>query len=207
MGKNYIIYNFYNKKIEWDQVPVLNIEEFPWYTGGEKQATRVQCAVKQDILYMKVDSIDKYIRADACKNNEPVYQDSCFEWFVTPFNKKGGAYFNIEISCNGTIYMAYRDNTKDKTMASDEILEQIKIVSCMHTTYWKLDIRIPLKVLEMMQESKIDKETWYGNFYRCGGKEDDQYACWQPLQAEKPNFHLPGQFGKLIICEYKSASN
>jgi len=203
MEKTYSIYNFYNEEIDWEHVPILNIEEFPWYIRGEKQLTRVQCAIKQEILQMKIHSEDKYIRADACKNNEPVYQDSCFECFVTPSNKRGEAYFNIEISCNGTIYMAYRDNTNDKIMASDEILEQIEIVSVIHPTYWKLHVRIPLKSLEMMSSTKVDRETWYGNFYRCGGKEDDQYACWQALQAEKPNFHLPSQFGKLEICEYK----
>ncbi|MDF2612242.1 MAG: hypothetical protein K0S71_28 [Clostridia bacterium] len=203
MEKNYVIYNFGDEKIEWERTPVLRIDEFPWYTAGEKQVTKVKCAIRADVLNIKVQSIDKYIRQEASKNNEPVYHDSCFEWFVTPVNKKGEAYFNIEISCNGTIYMAYRDNTKDRVLASQAILDQIKITSSIQKASWELDICIPIKVLEMMMRGKADRDIWYGNFYRCGGSEDEQYACWQAIDAKKPNFHLPTQFGKMIICEYK----
>ncbi|WP_069998336.1 carbohydrate-binding family 9-like protein [Cellulosilyticum sp. I15G10I2] len=199
MEKQAIIYDFQSEPVNWAQVPKLKIEEYPWYTGGEKQPTTVQCAISQGVIHIKTHSIDHNIRAEAKVTNEAVCEDSCFEWFVTPVNKKGESYFNIEVSCNGTIYMAYRDNTKDKKFAPKELIDQIKIHSELHETYWTLDLAIPLSVLETMQEAPIDKEVWYANFYRCGGKQDQQYACWNAITAPRPNFHLPNQFGKFII--------
>ncbi len=201
MEKEYILYDFTDKVIEWEKVPTLRIEEFPWYSTGEKQQTAVQCAIREDVLHIKVYSEDKNIRAEAKVNNEAVYEDSCFEWFVTPVNQKGEDYFNIEVSCNGTIYMAYRDNTEGKRFASNELLSQIKIQSAVNESSWMLDLAIPLGILETMQGKPIDQETWYANFYRCGGLRDQQYACWNPLQYQRPNFHLPQQFGKLIISK------
>ena len=40
----------------------------------------------------------------------------------------------------------------------------------------------------------------YANFYKCGDKTvHPHYACWNPVGGEKPNFHQPQSFGKLIL--------
>jgi len=41
--------------------------------------------------------------------------------------------------------------------------------------------------------------VWRANFYRCGGKTDTQYACWNPIGCEKPDFHRPEFFGDLTF--------
>lgn len=201
MEKQYIIYDFQDKIIDWKKTPKLKIEEFPWYSKGEKQLTTVQCAIRQDVLHIKTYSIDRNIRAEVKINNEAVYEDSCFECFITPTDKKGESYFNIEVSCNGTIYMAYRDNTQKKVLISKALIDQIQILSDIQKSYWTLDLCIPLDILETMRKAPIDKETWYANFYRCGGKEDQQYACWNAIVAQKPDFHQPNQFGKVTISK------
>jgi hypothetical protein len=35
--------------------------------------------------------------------------------------------------------------------------------------------------------------------HRCGGKTNRQYSQWAPSQTEKPNFHRPEDFGKVIL--------
>ncbi|MDF2596178.1 MAG: hypothetical protein K0R69_2519 [Clostridia bacterium] len=199
MEKQYEIYDFGREAIDWHQIEAIQIDCFPWYKKGDKQMTTVKCAIERDIFHMKVYAEDCHIRSDVYENNTPVYEDSCFEWFVTPTAKKGESYFNIEISCNGTIYMAYRDNTSGKIMAPKEVQDSIKIQSDIGRDHWTLEIGIPIWVFESMGKEPADKSFWYGNFYRCGGKEDDQYACWQPIEAPVPNFHVPDQFGKLIL--------
>lgn len=201
MEKYYIVYDFQESQINWEQVPKLKLEEFPWYREGEKQLTTVQCAIREEGLHIKTYSMDRNIRAEVKTNNEAVYEDSCFEWFVTPIGKKGDDYFNIEVSCNGTIYIAYRDNTEGRILASKELIDQIKIQSAIYEDHWTLELCIPFTVLESMQKAPIDRQIWYANFYRCGGKKDQQYACWNAIVAEEPDFHQPSQFGKLIICK------
>ena len=38
---------------------------------------------------------------------------------------------------------------------------------------------------------------WTGNFYRCGGQTNQQYACWHELPGANPNFHQPNHFGNI----------
>ena len=40
-------------------------------------------------------------------------------------------------------------------------------------------------------------DAWKGNFYRCGGKTDPQFACWSPIEFPRPDFHRPEFFGEL----------
>ncbi|NLI89265.1 MAG: hypothetical protein GX366_02495 [Epulopiscium sp.] len=206
--KEWIIKDYKDTAVDWAKVPALEINEYPWYEGGLKQETKAQLAIYQDRIYIHAKAQDKYIRHDAKELNDPVYEDSCFEFFVTPWDHKSQSYFNIEINCMGVLYMAYKDGKGGKKMISKEQSRQISIKSSLKESKdidkesgWELEIIIPIGLLEEISEKEIKKDVWYGNFYRCGGKEDDQYASWNPIEFEKPSFHQPMQFGRLIIQE------
>ena len=40
-------------------------------------------------------------------------------------------------------------------------------------------------------------DLWLANLYRCGGKTDPQYACWNPIDLPHPDFHCLKFFGEL----------
>lgn len=204
--KQWEIKDYKGKAINWDKVPALQIDQYPWYEAGLKQETSVQIAISEDEIHIYAKAEDKHIKCQAKELNDPVYADSCFEFFVTPWDEKDGAYFNIEMSCIGVLYMAYKDGKGGKTYITKEQAKQVVIESSLKNCKdikgelgWELKIIIPLSILEEISEHEIKKDIWYGNFYRCGGEVDDQYATWSLVEFEKPNFHLPMQFGKLII--------
>lgn len=205
--KKYIVYDYEKEPINWEEVPYIMIQEFPWYKEGVKQDTKVQMAISNDTIYIHMWAEDQYIRATAKNLNDPVYEDSCFEFFITPWNEKSKEYFNIEINCIGTLYMAYRDRTEERQLISDELAKFIKIDSSLSKGNlegekdWSLQISIPLQVLKEIAGKNIADDKWYGNFYRCGGLEDDQYGCWNPIEFPYPNYHQPEQFGELIIIK------
>ena len=39
--------------------------------------------------------------------------------------------------------------------------------------------------------------TWRCNFYRCGGKTDQQFAVWNVVTNPYPDYHRPEFFGTL----------
>ncbi len=205
--KTYTIEEFKNE-INWDMIEPLTIDEFPWYTSGLKQNTFVKIALKDHVLYLKVKAIDCHSSAEILEENGSVYLDSCFEFFLTPEHKLSESYINFEINCVGNLYLAVRCD-KGKRRGNSEEIAQVKIQSSLpykrvkeasdQDDYWTLDIQIPLAFLEEFYGKKIDSDYWYGNFYRIGGRTDDQYGCWQPLVCEKPNFHLPLQFGRIAL--------
>lgn len=203
------IKDFKTRPVNWDQVPSFEISEYPWYEKGLKQKTAAQIAVSGHRIYLYAKAQDKHIRARAQRLNDPVHEDSCFEFFITPWNEKSKAYFNIEINCMGTLYMAYRDEDGKKTMISQEQFGQMSIESSLKgvkdikkETSWELKVMIPISLLEELSGREIKKDLWYGNFYRCGGEEDDQYAAWNPVKTPEPNYHQPMQFGKLRLVKW-----
>jgi hypothetical protein len=42
--------------------------------------------------------------------------------------------------------------------------------------------------------------TLCANFYKCGDELSvPHYISWAPIEAEKPNFHRPDCFGKMVL--------
>ena len=40
-----------------------------------------------------------------------------------------------------------------------------------------------------------------GNFYKCAsGSSQPHYLSWNPINTEKPDFHRPDFFGKIIFA-------
>lgn len=204
--KEWTIKDYQDKPINWDELPSLTIDEYPWYVEGLKQDTSVKIAIANDEIHIWAKAQDKHIRAKSQNLNDPVYIDSCFEFFVTPWGEKSGKYLNMEVSCKGVLYMAYQDGKGGKVHITEQQAQLVSIQSTLEGVEnvqevedWELKIILPIAVLEELSGEKIEKDLWYGNFYRCGGEIDDQYAAWNSLEFEKPNYHLPMQFGKLII--------
>lgn len=206
--KQWEIKDYKNETVNWGEVPSLTIDAYPWYEKGLKQKTSVQIAISNDNIYLYAKAEDKHIRSTAQKLMDPVYEDSCFEFFISPWDPKSMAYFNIEINCMGILYMVYHGTGDEKRAISEEQSKLINIESSLkdvndlkEETGWELKVIVPISLLGEMSGKEIKKDVWHGNFYRCGGEVDDQYAAWNPLEFEKPNYHLPMQFGKLIINE------
>ncbi len=207
--KEWAIKDYKNKQVDWRELASLTIDNYPWYEKGLKQTTEVKIAISKDSIHIYVKAQDKHICARAKKLMDPVHEDSCFEFFVTPWDQRSTSYFNIEMNCMGVLYMAYHDGSSGedvKTFISKDQAKAITIESSLKDVKdikaekgWELNIILPISLLEEMSGKEIKKDVWYGNFYRCGGEVDDQYAAWSPLEFEKPNYHLPMQFGKLII--------
>ena len=171
--KEWTIYDYKDGEINWKEVPHLTINEYPWYTKGDKQNTTVQIAIIQNNIHIHAKADDKYIRATAEKLNDPVHEDSCFEFFVTPWDQKSEAYFNIEVNCMGTLYMAYHPNKNEKTRITQEQAKGLTVESSLkdskslkENTQWELNVVVPIALLEEMANKEIRKDTWYGNFYR-----------------------------------------
>ena len=49
---------------------------------------------------------DQYVRCTHRTYGDPVYRDSCVEFFIQP--KPGRGYFNFEFNCGGAFLCNYR---------------------------------------------------------------------------------------------------
>jgi len=75
-------------------------------------------------------------------------------------------------------------------------------VSCITPEKWILQYEVPFSLIEKYFGSV--GSCLHANFYKCGDKTvHPHYACWNPVGGEKPNFHQPESFGKLILLSGK----
>ncbi len=195
-------------EIDWKSITPFNITNYPWYKSGLKQETIVKIVRTTENLYINVLAKDVHSSAVVLDPNGGVYTDSCFEFFVTPEQDISEYYINIEINCIGTLYLAVKNATGKRRANLSELkqvcirtsLEKGVVKTLMHNDIsWSLFIEIPLTFLESFWGKSINSKKWQGNFYRCGGKIEDQYATWSPINFDTPNFHLPNFFSAIVF--------
>lgn len=195
------------KKVNWDNITPLIINQYPWYEEGLKQDTHVKLAKTDEALYIRVKAFDVHSSGEILEENGPVYQDSCFEFFFRPEQVINDYYINLEVNCIGTVYLAVQ-NAKGKRCATPEEIKQIAVRTSLEfgkkketneaDCMWILDIELSFEWIRNLYGS-LNLDVWHGNFYRCGGAIDRQYAVWNPVIALEPDFHQPKQFGRLIF--------
>ncbi len=194
------------REIQLDSIEPLTINDYPWYEGGFRQGTRVKLMYDDEALCIHVEAEDCHSSASVLSDNGPVYLDSCFEFFFTPESQLKTSYINLEINCIGSVYLAVRDSN-DKRRATSEEIGRIRVETSLEQGVkkspdskdhqWSLDIKLPFDFIQSFYKEEISRKRWYCNFYRCGGVIDDQYAVWNKVMTEGPDFHQPMQFGQL----------
>lgn len=196
-----------SSSLNWQDVPFLNIDTFPWYESGAKQNTQVQLAYDEHALFIRVVAEDKHSFAQQTKlNHMLICEDSCVEFFFSPSGVLGSDYINLEVNCCGTLHIAKGQNRhsrqflplalsalieRDTTIKSPVKIETSKDIS------WGVEITLPFKVIEEFTGESVNLDKWYANFYRCGGRKEPQFAVWNNIDVSEPDYHRPESFGEL----------
>lgn len=207
--QQYTIEKTNNNKPDWQAVKQLNIENYPWYESGAKQNTQLKLIANNDTLFIQIIAQDNYSFAKQTElNHMLICEDSCVEFFFSPSGVLGSSYVNLEVNCCGTLHLAYgtaRDNRKFISL-DDASLIHCKAsinspVKIEHTTdsEWSVEIALPFAVIERLTGEAINKNTWFANFYRCGGRTEQQYAVWNNINVSEADYHRPEHFGQLIF--------
>lgn len=146
-----------------------------------------------------------YLKAANYTDNSPVSQDSCVEFFVSPHCDE--RYWNFEFNCIGAINASTRTERPNPRRLSTEELAQVgRMASCGTRPFeeieglftWDLLVEIPLSLIDLKFEGKPIEIR--GNFFKCAsGTSLPHYLSWAPIHTERPDFHQPQFFGKIIL--------
>jgi hypothetical protein len=193
----------------WAGAERLSIDEYPWYRSGQKQGTDVALLYDAEALYALFVCEDRHISAAETRPNGNVYLDSCVELFAMPAPDGDGGYFNFEANCCGTAHLGFGPARQGRRLADEPVLRRIRVATSVATPIksestrddgWWLAARLPFAAISEFAGFPVAPEPqarWRANFYRCGGKTDPQYACWNTIRWERPDFHRPEFFGEL----------
>lgn len=194
---------YLDSNLEHEVIDCVNWrEEFPY-----KPYTSFVIAVSSTRLYVFYSVISKDLRAMNTVDLSPVAEDSCVEFFMqVPGTDE---YWNFEFNCIGTLNASHRvDRLNPTRLTPEELLSIERYASCgtelieeqEGTNCWDLTVSIPLKLVGLDVDNLPDYIK--GNFCKCAGKTTHRhYVSWNPIDAEKPDFHRPDCFGKLWFKE------
>jgi len=182
-----------------DGVEKNEISNVPWLQFSYKPDCAFAIAHSGDCIFLKFFVVEKSVKARYNQPNDPVYQDSCVEFFIS-FN--GTEYYNFEFNAIGTCYLAHGVPGNGRVLADIKVIEKIKtgfkIESYTDGVKWELTAVIPVETFNYNNLQNLGSINATANFYKCGDELPvPHFITWAPVEAEKPNFHLPQFFGNI----------
>lgn len=194
----------------WGKTPVLEIDYFRPESSSHRPQTRAKLLYGLEGLYGLYRVKDRYVRCVHRRYQDPVYKDSCVEFFVQPCRDRG--YFNFEFNCGGTMLASYVVDPKRTENGFTDFTrlrkDDVRHVKVFHTQAkiiepeipapitWFIEFYIPYTLMEKyVGPLEIKPGTiWRGNLYKCADDTSHpHWASWRPVDAL--DFHLPACFG------------
>ncbi len=146
-----------------------------------------------------------FLRAENYEDLSPVSQDSCVEFFVS--SDCNSKYWNFEYNCIGTLNASVRsERNNPRRLTADERSRIMRYASCGSRPFkelegmfsWNLLTAIPLDIIGVEYKGQPIEMT--GNFYKCASATSmPHYLSWNPIDSEKPDFHRPDCFGRIVL--------
>jgi hypothetical protein len=176
----------------------------PWPGYGYKPDANFTMAYGNDCVFIKYYVSEKCVRAIYSQPNEPVYKDSCVEFFVCFGNEN--EYYNFEFNCAGACLAGFGAHRENRRLLPEPVIRmirqqvQIKAVNNKGegNIAWELTLMIPLDAFYYHSFAALNGRQCRANFYKCGDElPDPHFLAWNDIKSAEPNFHLPGFFGKM----------
>ena len=195
----------------WNSIPQVAIECYPWDENHYRPKTYARVFYTDTHFHIKFVTHENEVRAVNTKTNEPVYQDSCVEFFVNPNPEKDNRYMNFETNCIGTMLLGIGKDRNGRTLVTDQKdYESFGIKTSINPgeaenfkgEWWSIEYKIPYTFIEKIY-GKVDftsGKKMNANFYKCGDcTKYPHYGSWNEITAPNPDFHRPEFFGDLIL--------
>lgn len=204
MSENTPLYRIpIRETVDFTDVPRAEIACYRWTEGYTPKAYAQLIYVKDLGFALHMEAFESDPKAEYTVYNQPVYKDSCLEFFVN-FNPEQPRYINFEMNSNGAFLCALRTDRKNKTPIH-EILSDLPAVNAKrYDDRWTVDVFFTLSQIETLfgKTTFAVGDTFRGNFYKCG---DDtpipHFGMWSPIAADQADFHRPEYFGTFVIEE------
>ncbi|MCF7791756.1 MAG: hypothetical protein K9M56_07140 [Victivallales bacterium] len=194
----------------WKNADEFCISNWPWHKNEAYTPPIVsgKALYSNNRLYIKFKVKENFTKAVNTCYQDMVCRDSCVEFFVMCNNKE---YFNFEVNAIGTLLLCFGKDRHNRTPISDKDATEIiittslpkrKLINAINLPEYQVACSIPFSLFTKYSktEKPVSSTLWNGNFYKCGDlTPEPSWGCWAPIKTEKPDFHRPEYFEKLIF--------
>ena len=196
----------------WEQADTLEIEHFRPESSPHRPRTSARLLYDARGIHGLFRVQDRYVRCLRTQYHDPVWKDSCVEFFAQPQADRG--YFNFEFNCGGAFLCCYITNPERTAEGFKEFVKVpadlgrlIQARSSLpprvepeitQEVVWTLGFFIPFALFEpyLGPLGPVAGQAWRGNFFKCADESSHpHWASWAPVDAL--NFHRPTCFGTL----------
>jgi len=177
----------------------------PWPLPGKKPQVQFAIAHTGDAILLRYTVAEEYVRAVNKESNDPVYEDSCVEFFISPDNNSG--YYNFEFNSLEACLMGYGNDLNTREYQPPALISKIRRKAVTINEHadnglipWELTLVFPLEVFAHHTIATLTGRECTANFYKCGDKlPHPHYLAWNNIETPQPDFHRPEFFGRLIF--------
>jgi len=157
--------------------------------------------VPDDGFYVHLSAYEKNPLTRYHALEDPVWNDSCLQFFVNFAPDKSDQYLTFEMNAGGGVWTGVGSSIKGRSHFT-ELLASPAYTYEVCDEFWSATLPIPMKLIEAIY-GKIDFKPGYafrGDFHKCGFETDPpHYLSWSKIETEKPDFHQQKFFGDLVI--------
>jgi len=180
---------------------MIHIDKINWKEYSHRPDVKVYLGYCDQKLWLHYLVANDFVRAVCREDQEPVWQDSCVEFFV----KQEDFYRNFEFNSLGVCLSAFGPDRNSRTRLDEASLAQIlrfpslsieNLPSESVAANWSLTVAIPLELIGLNPGSQF-----MANFYKCGDKTIvPHYISWSSIGTSAPDFHQPRYFAPLELA-------
>ena len=140
-------------------------------------------------------------KADCINRDDPVYTDSCLEFFVAPISQRN-EYINVECNSKGVFLCEFGAGKHERVLLASltefsPFVESFKGLD-EKGAYWGVFVALSKEFVSDVYKTSIDEITFDTiklNFYKCGdGCSIPHYLAFSPVTTLPPGFHNPECF-------------
>jgi len=180
---------------------MIKIDKINWENFPHMPDVKLCLAYCDQRLWLHYIVKDDFVRAACREDQEPVWQDSCVEFFV----KQGDIYRNFEFNSLGVCLSASGLDRNSRERLDKESMEQILRFPSLTIeslppesvpSNWSLTVAIPLGLIGLNPGSQFK-----ANFYKCGDETKvPHYISWSAIATPAPDFHQPAFFAQVELA-------
>lgn len=183
---------------DWEQIPRAELTHTGWLPQCPVSATAQLCH-DGNILYVRLEAVEKEIRATLTGPLDEVCEDSCLEFFFAP-SSEDSRYFNIEFNPLGNFYIGFGKERSTRVRQLPGNMEQFHVKTFYTENGWGVTYEIPAEFIRMYMADFQLSGTAACNFYKCGEHTvAPHYMSWQEMTCDFPDYHRRNDFGRLIF--------
>ncbi len=204
----------FNTSPLWEHTETARLSFFLWEREGfsRPESFVKLCAVKDKGIFARMWSFEDNLRCVFSVRDDPVYKDSCCEFFLAPVSGDP-RYMNFEINPCGA-FLSQIGPVRENRVFIKEITKLAPEVTPFSITEngktaWGCEIFIPDALISELYGCNFRSQEceMKGNFYKCA--EDSlspHYGAFFPVGSATPDFHRPEFFGRIILRNFEGCA-